>query len=474
MKPANRLFLTMDELRKEQFDLTSSKKATAEDVEKVYANVSSMYPSLFPDYEKISPSFKKQAEQTIDFDVLEEDSSSDSLATPSDSGDFHEIDPLCSFEENFDEGRLDLSKVDIVESKAAHLEGYYTSGLVLLPSMRVAIKKKLLCSDERQQYKPVPGSHFQPEEVNALFCPEIAEQLGISSAKYILAKENESEGIHSDSGNEYSKHAIITPSFLKKGDVLYSVAKVETEMRLIKDAHAKTNTVVGISSDMNEVFEHISAFAKKCANACGIPYTADDENSLKLEYAKQRFFHRFIDNTDEHLGNFAVIVNDGKVRMAPVFDFDFSLSRRMDEYKENGKVPDWAYHVMKCNNGDCNLSAVVQNFKDVPGFKEFLLLAYANLDLNKIVSNVEKNINCKLDKLDPVIKKSLSIIDNSKKELENAYSKLWGKEDLALLSALNPIRKPANFNPNIGDKFKVNTAILQKQRPGSSERRKKL
>ena len=114
-------------------------------------------------------------------------------------------------------------------------------------------------------------------------------------------------------------------------------------------------------------------------------YPMKEINQVKLDYLKQEFLAKLIGLKDQKADNTGLVTSMGKngrhVRIAPMFDYDYSffIGEKVD------------LSVNKCDNGREDIASLIIQYKDYPGFINFVKSAVSSLDMNKVYRGIYKD-----------------------------------------------------------------------------------
>lgn len=182
---------------------------------------------------------------------------------------------------------------------------------------------------------------------NAMILPRLIENTGIKSAKYYLV-----DWIVDDSIQTYIDTFFITPNFLEKGDELFN----------LKD----------IVSSVEMDFGKIEVNLRKELELRH--FDIENINSFIEEFRKDIFLNSFIENTDVSLNNISYIINNKKIRIAPMYDFDFCCG--VESYVDK-KIR---------INGSTELTSILEHYKNDKNFVKWIEEQILTLDIKSIVS----------------------------------------------------------------------------------------
>ena len=193
----------------------------------------------------------------------------------------------------------------------------------------------------------LPYGHLriQPDEYNGLITKQIANVANIPCAEYYLVSK-----INFD--------YILSPSFLKDGDelILGSSLSPNNEFDVNNIIYNLKTALTLRKFDNAEIIDVIDSFIK------------------------QGFINKFIGNLDEQSRNFGIIVNNRHVTLAPLFDVDYTFGVCEDDLGFCRTV-----------GSSTSLSKYIENFKDHPGFIDWVKDFTNNLNVEQLFVDVEKD-----------------------------------------------------------------------------------
>ena len=186
---------------------------------------------------------------------------------------------------------------------------------------------------------------IQPDEYNPLLAKQIANIANIPCAEYYLA--------------QFEKDTyILTPSFLNEGEELILGTNISD-----KDEF-----------DINKILKNIDLSLTRRR------YNQNEIKKVKEDFIKQCFVSKFIGNLDEQPRNFGIILNGRHIRLAPLFDLEYSFEIISESLGYERNI-----------NGDISLKGLIESFKDYPGFIQFVKKFNNKLDIKKIFDSVEED-----------------------------------------------------------------------------------
>lgn len=205
----------------------------------------------------------------------------------------------------------DAIRVDLMKNpyfiENHNTKGYFSQFWLILSDLRTYLLKEL------------PAGRFFSDQIglytrdNALVVPRLIRAAGLDSAEYYIVN-----WVMDDSVSTWEDDFLLTPSFLKKGD----------EMLSFKDIFGQE--CLDIETVENNLRKELVLRHFKKKNI----------DRFILELRKKICMSEIIDNTDISSENMSVIFNNGTVRVAPLYDFDFCMgneSTANKHFKVRGK-----------------------------------------------------------------------------------------------------------------------------------------
>jgi len=220
----------------------------------------------------------------------------------------------------------------------------------------------------------------------------IAKQLNIDTAEYMFARLSNGQT------------RIISPNFLKENEEIITYSKQDSE-----------NTM--IASELDVLTENL-ALRK---------FSEKEIEKAKFEFLKQEFLAKIIDLKDQKPDNSPLILSVDKngerhVRLAPMTDYDYSFH----------VVPEYlTLSQRRCNNGKADIASFIEQYKDYPGFKEFVKRCISEFDMKKVYEQIYKDIgNPKFKDYenDEEMISFIEFAENNMKKAKETFDKLYREE----------------------------------------------
>ena len=222
-----------------------------------------------------------------------------------------------------------------------NVRGYFSQFWLILSDLNKYLLKELPDGKFYQNHLDLYS------RVNSRVVPKIIRKAGLESAEYYIVN-----WVMDDSASTWEDDFFLTPSFLKEED----------EMLSIKDILGQECLDVEVLEKRLRRELELRKFPKK------------NINMFIQELRKEICMSEIIDNTDISSENMSVIFNNGFVRMAPMYDFDFCMGNRATANK-HFKV-----------KGSCGLKAVLDYYKDDEEIKDWLVNKVSKIDFSQIIS----------------------------------------------------------------------------------------
>lgn len=249
-----------------------------------------------------------------------------------------------------EEGYLDLKNTLYLEQPPmfARATGWFTDSYLLFPNGEIAISKYPL------HYKSSKARVNDPDcAYCAVIASGVAKSLGVQTSENTFARRKDGQ------------FRILSKNFLRDNEEMI------TFMR-----EAKISKISDILSNMDE--------ALILRN-----FRAKDITDVKFEFLKQEFLAKLIGLKDQKASNTGLITSidsSGRhVRVAPMFDYDYSFF-----IGEDKDLP-----LFVCDNGEADISSLVTQYRDYPGFLDFVKKSVSTLDMSKVYSSIYESTGIK-------------------------------------------------------------------------------
>ena len=186
----------------------------------------------------------------------------------------------------------------------------------------------------------------------------------------------------------YQDEYILTPNFLEKGEELIHVARIK---EIATGKKQSTQIIAGDKMKISEMYYHLRDYLNLYEFE-GEKLDESQKNKVLTDFLKQKFFNRFIENTDEHIFNSAIILNGRNVKMSPMYDYDFTFTR-----KTTDTVPGCGWrglaNEMVLDNEKSDITSFMEQYQNYPGMQEF----FSNFLRSFSIEKLEKIIKIRLD-----------------------------------------------------------------------------
>ena len=295
-----------------------------------------------------------------------------------------EVEKNNSFKKNFHEkdknGRIILDMKKYAKS-AIDISNYSTPiGWYMLDNMDMILVKNIF----GDVYRNLNEEKYNFSKYNAIIIQYLSKQFGIKSAQYYLATEK---------GNTRLTY-IITPSFLNKDEKLI-------EGNLILKNPMELN--------IDKIIKQIEAYGKDKN------YNIEDIISIKHNFLKQTIFNKFVMQSDENNGNWAVVENGINAKFSPIYDYDCSCG-----------VETKTKHLRCSNNGNTEIKDVLEQYKEEKWLQKYVKDAISKVNFERVIEDIEDNgINIEEKTLNNYRK----FFKERKLELEQSYNEVYEQKE---------------------------------------------
>lgn len=246
---------------------------------------------------------------------------------------------------------MDLGKTLHLEQPPmfARAMGWFTDSYILFPDGKVAISKYPL------HYK---SGKSGINDSDCSFCPivatGIAKAMGITTSENLFARRKDGQ------------LRILSKNFLRENEEMVNFIKEGGEQN-ISDVMAELDSVLTLRN-----------------------FDSKQIGDAKFEFLKQEFMSKMIGLKDKKAENTGLITSADKsgrhVRMAPMFDFDYSFF-----IGEKAQL-----QVLKCDNGESDIVSLINQYKDYPGFLDFARQAVKKLDMQRVYQSIHEDTGIKV------------------------------------------------------------------------------
>ena len=229
--------------------------------------------------------------------------------------------------------------------KNNHFRGFYRRESYLGTDHKIYLSKDSMCSRELE----VSNETRIEVDYNSLLSESVFNYFSQPVAKYYLLK---------DRSSFYTM--LLTPNFLGSNQKLIHLDELG-----IEDIKANTHT--------NRLRVIKNGIVNLCQNKMDNDTITKIIEKVELQFAIQSFLKILIGPMDSNYGNTGIIVtgdNNGNItsiELAPAFDLDisFNVARELVKYDHISQIRD-------SNGNPSNIESVIWEFKDTPGFMDFI------------------------------------------------------------------------------------------------------
>lgn len=278
-------------------------------------------------------------------------------------------------------GRIILDMKRTTES-AIDISSYSTpKGWYMLDNMDMVLVKNIF----GDVYRNLNEEQYNFSKYNAIVMQYLSKQFGIKSAQYYLATEK---------GNTRLTY-IITPSFLNKNE------KLVEGNSILKDP---------MELNIDKILKQIEEYGKDKN------YNIEDIVSIKHDFLKQTIFNKFVKQSDENNGNWAVIEDGISASFSPIYDYDCSCG-----------VETKNKHLRSTNNGNIELKDVLEQYKDEKWLQKYVKDVISKINFEKVIEDMEDDgINIEEKTLNNYRK----LFKERKIQLQQSYNEVYEPKEL--------------------------------------------
>lgn len=286
------------------------------------------------------------------------------------------------------EGNLDLGKTLFLKQplRLAGSSGNFFDGWLVMTDDSKYISKLPL------GYRGNSGIGKGNSRYIPIISSYIAKQLNIDTAEYRFAKL----------GNGQTR--IISPSFLNENEEIITYSQQNSENPMI-------------ARELDILTENLTL--RK--------FSEEEIEKAKFEFLKQEFLAKIIDLKDQKPENSPLILSvdrngERHIRLAPMTDYDYSFNIA----PMNSMLPQ-----RRCNNGKKDISSLIEQYKDYPGFKEFVEEAIDSFNMRKVYAKIYEDTGIpefKDYENDERMVRFIEFAENNMKEAKETFDKLYRDE----------------------------------------------
>ena len=282
--------------------------------------------------------------------------------------------------------------------KPGNVNGLYMQESYLGSDHKVYLSKRSM----RSKSLEVSNETAKEVDYNSLLAESVFNYLGQPTASYYLMRTSRSPF-----------NSIFTPNFLSDNQELIHLE----DMDIIDENNLDTHT-----NRLNRIIKTITNRYRKDMNDTDYQQLI---NKISLQFCIQSFIKLLIGPMDDNLGNTAIVLTHNgsipSIDIAPAYDLDISFNVA-NELASGDRM----HQILDFNGNPSTITSLINEFKDIPGFKEFL-----DSFVNKLISrNVSKEI------MDDVYKRTnLSFF----KDREDRYTLFLNNRFLEVLNTYRSI-----------------------------------
>lgn len=278
-----------------------------------------------------------------------------------------------------EEGEI-LLEYNKCQKSAKSIEDYSSCiGWILLNDGKTMA---LLKNSFGDTYRDLPLEDYYIALYNNLLIPQIARQLGNKSANYYFTKIP----------NKNIKY-ILTIDFKNKDEELISGNDILTENNNSTDI-----------LDIDKLLENLEDYLIEKG------FSSQDMEKVRIDFIKQCFFNKFIQQLDEHNGNWGILEDykNHSVKIAPVYDLDCSCGIAKRRKKQR-----------LCKNGSFSLKSFIKEFSNEQWFNQYLQEIIQKFDIHKALEEAKENTNAEIPKI--YREKYIDFFNHRIQEVKEAY-----------------------------------------------------
>lgn len=274
----------------------------------------------------------------------------------------------------------------------------------MLKRAGVFTDKEIMFTDGSRYFSKLPLNYIGKSGVSnrsCIFAPiiasHIAKMLNVDSAEFYL-------------GQVHNGNRILSKNFLKENE-----------------------KIISLTDETYTISEHLSGMEQELKRA---GYPQEEIENAKFEFLKQEFVAKLIGLKDQKPDNSPLIEfkdKDGNkhIKMAPMLDFDYSF--HIGEERSDMLI-------RKCDNENTDIGSFIQEFKDYPGFLEFVKNSLDKLDMKQVYSNIfeETGITYFTEYEDNTeIMKFIEYVNKNIEKAKETVAEIDKKEDIGIKSLID-------------------------------------
>lgn len=231
-------------------------------------------------------------------------------------------------------------------------------------------------------YRDLPLEDYYIALYNNVLMPQIARQLKNESADYYFVKRPKN-----------NLKNILTIDFKDKDEELISGNDILTE---------NSNSIDIL--DIDKLLENLEDYLIEKG------FSSQDIERVRIDFIKQSFFNKFIQQLDEHNGNWGILENDKNhsVRMSPIYDLDCSCGIAKKRKKQR-----------LCKNGSTSMESFIKEFGTEEWFNQYIQEIIQDFSIQKALEEVKENTNVEIPKV--YWEKYTDFFNHRIREVKEAY-----------------------------------------------------
>ena len=227
---------------------------------------------------------------------------------------------------------------------------------------------------------------------NPIIATGIAKELGIDTSENVLGRK------------ENGEIRILSKNFLRPEEELITFFEYQEHQKI------------------SEVLSSLET------NLTLRKYPKEQIEKIKFDYLKQEFLAKVIGLTDQKEDNTTLIISTDEngrktVRMAPMYDYDFSFHI----------AEDLGFRILESDNGRTDLVSFIEQYRDYPGFLDFVKKSVNTLDMEKVYKNIYNETGLKFfenSTENPVLKDGYTKFVNSNLYMAKLILKEFEREEM--------------------------------------------
>lgn len=223
---------------------------------------------------------------------------------------------------------------------------------------------------------------------NNILIPKIAKQLQNESASYYFTKIAEVER-----NQKNNRRYLLTLDFKGKDEELISGNDILGEFDYPTDI-----------LDIHKILEILEDYLIEKG------FYTQDIQRIKIDFIKQSFFNKFIQQLDEHNDNWGILASykNHSVRIAPVYDLDCSCGINKKSKKQR-----------LCKDGSFSIKSFIKEFGNEAWFNQYIQEVIQNFDIHQAFAEAKEDTNVEIPKA--YCEKYITFFHQRMQEVKDAY-----------------------------------------------------